>query len=55
MVVEPHWRAELHRARALILSRDTAKIAAAATTTEVDPVLLEVFANLFMAIAKKWA
>jgi 5-oxoprolinase (ATP-hydrolysing) len=53
VVVEPGWRAEMTASRALILTRAAAREAAAKAGTEVDPVLLEVFANLFMAIAEE--
>ncbi|HWA89819.1 MAG TPA: hydantoinase B/oxoprolinase family protein [Rhizomicrobium sp.] len=52
IVVEPGWRAEVTQARAVVLSRIAAPTARAAST-EADPVLLEVFANLFMAIAEE--
>jgi 5-oxoprolinase (ATP-hydrolysing) len=53
IVVEPGWRAELREDRAVILSRTQETTAARRATNEVDPVLLEVFANLFMAIAEE--
>jgi 5-oxoprolinase (ATP-hydrolysing) len=51
IVVEPGWRAERNE-HGVVLTRIAAKSASTATT-EVDPVLLEVFANLFMAIAEE--
>jgi 5-oxoprolinase (ATP-hydrolysing) len=51
IVVEPGWRAE-RREHGVVLTRIAAKAAGTATTA-VDPVLLEVFANLFMAIAEE--
>ena len=51
IVVEPGWRAE-RNTHGVVLTRVAAK-AGGAATTEVDPVLLEVFANLFMAIAEE--
>jgi len=52
-VVEPGWRAELNRRGHLVLSRVVAKERAYAVGTEVDPVMLEVFNNLFMSIAEQ--
>ena len=51
IVVEPGWRAET-TAHGAVLTRIGDRAAAAATES-VDPVLLEVFANLFMAIAEE--
>jgi 5-oxoprolinase (ATP-hydrolysing) len=53
VVVEPGWRARMTPSRALILTREAARTTAAKAGTDVDPVLLEVFANLFMAIAEE--
>jgi 5-oxoprolinase (ATP-hydrolysing) len=56
IVVEPGWVAELTPARAIVLTRAATPSAslhsARAEGTQADPVLLEVFANLFMAIAE---
>ncbi|HEY4124481.1 MAG TPA: hydantoinase B/oxoprolinase family protein [Rhizomicrobium sp.] len=52
IVVEPGWQAEMIAGRALVLKRIAPRAAARASGT-VDPVLLEVFANLFMAIAEE--
>jgi 5-oxoprolinase (ATP-hydrolysing) len=52
VVVEPGWQAELKPSQTLILTR-TGERAAPRIGTEADPVLLEVFANLFMAIAEE--
>jgi len=54
IVVEPGWTAEL-TARDDIVMRRHARVArlAAAGTTEADPILLEVFNNLFMNIAEQ--
>ncbi len=51
-VVEPGWRAEVDAHGNLILTRAHAR-AAAAAGAEADPVMLEVMANLFMAIAEE--
>ncbi|WP_395613489.1 hydantoinase B/oxoprolinase family protein [Allosphingosinicella sp.] len=51
-VVEPGWRAEVDAHDNLILTRTTPR-AAASASAEADPVMLEVMANLFMAIAEE--
>ena len=51
-VVEPGWRAEVDPLGNLILTRAVPR-AAAQAGAEVDPVMLEVMANLFMAIAEE--
>ncbi len=53
IVVEPGWRAEITDARAVVLSRSLERDTRKETARGVDPVLLEVFANLFMAIAEE--
>ncbi|HET7335150.1 MAG TPA: hydantoinase B/oxoprolinase family protein [Rhizomicrobium sp.] len=53
IVVEPGWAAQKRDSGAVILTRATAKATAQTTATDADPVLLEVFANLFMAIAEE--
>ncbi|HEX4080277.1 MAG TPA: hydantoinase B/oxoprolinase family protein [Rhizomicrobium sp.] len=53
IVVEPGWRAEVTQARAVLLSRIEERSAPKQASERVDPVLLEVFANLFMAIAEE--
>jgi 5-oxoprolinase (ATP-hydrolysing) len=52
-VVEPGWRASVDAHRNLILDRVEPLPARQATGTEVDPVMLEVFNNLFMSIAEE--
>jgi len=52
-VVEPGWRATLDRRRYLVLERVQALPSRVAIGTQVDPVMLEVFNNLFMAIAEQ--
>ncbi|HVP83938.1 MAG TPA: hydantoinase B/oxoprolinase family protein [Rhizomicrobium sp.] len=52
IVVEDGWRADMTETRAIVLKRVAARAAEKAGGT-VDPVLLEVFANLFMAIAEE--
>jgi len=53
IVVEPGWQAEVTRAGAVILSRSKETSAPKPAGEAVDPVLLEVFANLFMQIAEE--
>jgi 5-oxoprolinase (ATP-hydrolysing) len=53
VVVEPGWRAALNNRRHLILTRYLKRPQAEAVGTHVDPVMLEVFNNLFMSIAEQ--
>ncbi len=53
IVVEPGWRAEITARDHVLLRRVEAKRRAAALGTEADPVMLEVFNNLFMSIAEQ--
>jgi 5-oxoprolinase (ATP-hydrolysing) len=53
IVVEPGWRAEVTSARAVVLSRLEQTLVPGQTGGAADPVLLEVFANLFMQIAEE--
>ena len=52
-VVEPGWTARVDERLNLILERTTPREATHAIGTEADPVMLEVFNNLFMAIAEE--
>ncbi len=52
-VVEPGWRAELTDRDHLVLSRITPREDRVAIGTDVDPVMLEIFNNLFMSIAEQ--
>ncbi len=52
-VIEPGWQAELTPRNHLILTRVVARDSRFAIGTEVDPVMLEVFNNLFMSIAEQ--
>ncbi|TMH67200.1 MAG: 5-oxoprolinase [Betaproteobacteria bacterium] len=52
-VVEPQWRARVTALDHLVLERTQPRISAAALGTEVDPVRLEIFNNLFMSIAEQ--
>jgi 5-oxoprolinase (ATP-hydrolysing) len=53
IVVEPGWRAERAGDGTLILTRAVPLERAHAVGTDVDPVRLEIFNNLFMAIAEE--
>jgi len=53
IVVEPGWRAERVSDGTLILTRASQLERARAIGTDVDPVRLEIFNNLFMAIAEE--
>ena len=52
-VVEPGWRASVTDALDLLLTRVAPRPGAAEVGTEADPVLLEVFSNLFMSVAEQ--
>ena len=52
-VVEPEWQADLTERDHLVLSRRVAREQRYAIGTQADPVLLEVFNNLFMNIAEQ--
>ena len=52
-VVEPGWRASVDAQANLILERVVALPARAAASTEVNPITLEVFNSLFMAVAEE--
>jgi 5-oxoprolinase (ATP-hydrolysing) len=52
-VVEAGWRASVTDLRDLLLTRVAPRPGAAAVGTEADPVLLEVFSNLFMSVAEQ--
>ncbi len=53
IVVEPGWQAELTRKNHLLLSRAKKLKRTAAIGTHADPIMLEVFNNLFMSIAEQ--
>ena len=53
IVIEPGWSARLSRLNHLILTRVTALARKTAMGTQVDPVRLEIFNNLFMSIAEQ--
>ncbi|MCG3190335.1 MAG: hypothetical protein LKCHEGNO_03043 [Burkholderiaceae bacterium] len=52
-VVEPGWQAVIGRTGGLELTRVAARASQHAMGTQVDPVMLEVFNNLFMNIAEQ--
>ncbi|WP_448191162.1 hydantoinase B/oxoprolinase family protein [Azospirillum sp. sgz301742] len=52
-IIEPGWMAEVTRKNHLVLTRVEALPARTALGTKVDPVMLEVFNNLFMSIAEQ--
>jgi 5-oxoprolinase (ATP-hydrolysing) len=53
IVVEPGWRALVTALGNLELRRVRARVAARAAGTQADPILLEVFNNLFMNVAEQ--
>jgi 5-oxoprolinase (ATP-hydrolysing) len=53
IVVEPGWQAELTAKNHLVLTRTKALKRTHAIGTHADPVMLEVFNNLFMSIAEQ--
>jgi 5-oxoprolinase (ATP-hydrolysing) len=52
-IIEPGWRAEVTPTGHLVLRRVVARPSRVAVGTSVDPVMLEVFNNLFMSIAEQ--
>ncbi len=52
-VVEPGWQALVTERGDLLLSRVTARPDRAGASTAADPVLLEIFNNLFMSVAEQ--
>ena len=52
-VIEPGWSAEVTPLDHLVLKRVVARAVRSAIGTAVDPVMLEVFNNLFMSIAEQ--
>ena len=53
IVIEPGWRGQLTDANNIILERYLAQPKRVAVGTDVDPVMLEIFNNLFMSIAEQ--
>ena len=52
-VVEPGWRADVSDRGDLLLSRVAARPGRAEVGTKADPVMLEIFNNLFMSVAEQ--
>ena len=52
-VIEPGWTAELTPRADIVLHRTEARLGAGEIGTAVDPVMLEIFNNLFMSIAEQ--
>lgn len=53
IIVEPGWSAEVTALDHILLTRREAKRRAHAIGTEADPIMLEIFNNLFMSIAEQ--
>lgn len=53
IVIEPDWQAKLNSRNHIIMTRTVAKNRTQAIGTKADPVMLEVFNNLFMSIAEQ--
>ena len=52
-VIEPQWQAQVTPLNHLVLTRSVPRPKREAIGTKVDPVMLEIFNNLFMAIAEQ--
>ena len=52
-IIEPGWQASLTARNHLVLTRIMPREARVAVGTDVDPVMLEIFNNLFMSIAEQ--
>jgi 5-oxoprolinase (ATP-hydrolysing) len=52
-VVEPQWRASVTPLEHLVLERARPRAGRVAVGTQVDPVMLEIFNNLYMSIAEQ--
>lgn len=53
IVIEKGWEAQLTEIDNIVLHRVEARVTAKAVGTSVDPIMLEVFNNLFMSIAEE--
>lgn len=53
IVIEPGWRGQLTRQDNIMLERYLEKPERVAVGTDIDPVMLEIFNNLFMSIAEQ--
>jgi 5-oxoprolinase (ATP-hydrolysing) len=52
-IVEPGWRAEVHSSGTLVLTRMSGRVRRESLRRDADPVMLEVFNNLFMHVAEE--
>ena len=52
-VIEPQWQAQVTPINHLVLTRSVARPRRVAVGTQAEPVMLEIFNNLFMAIAEQ--
>ncbi len=52
-VIEPNWQAEITAAYDIVLTRRVTEVVNKQIATTVDPVMLEIFNNLFMSIAEQ--
>ncbi len=52
-VVEPGWRAEIHASGTLLMTRMGRRVRRESLRRDADPVMLEVFNNLFMHVAEE--
>ncbi|MDA1323687.1 MAG: hydantoinase B/oxoprolinase family protein [Proteobacteria bacterium] len=52
-VIEPGWAAEINKFDQMIINRVVPRPGQSSVGTDVDPVMLEVFNNLFMSIAEQ--
>ncbi len=52
-IVEPGWRAEVHASGTLLLTRMGRRVRRESLRRDADPVMLEVFNNLFMHVAEE--
>ncbi|WP_163834208.1 hydantoinase B/oxoprolinase family protein [Spartinivicinus ruber] len=53
IVVEPGWKAEVNERRYIVMERYQALPSLMAVANQCDPIMLEVFGNLFMSIAEQ--
>jgi 5-oxoprolinase (ATP-hydrolysing) len=52
-IVEPGWRVEMHATGTLVLTRMATRVRRESLRRDADPVMLEVFNNLFMHVAEE--
>jgi 5-oxoprolinase (ATP-hydrolysing) len=52
-IVEPGWRAEVHPTGTLLMTRMSRRVRRESLRRDADPVMLEVFNNLFMHVAEE--